>query len=179
MRISKLNLVLSTLLLVLLWPSITYPEANSPNKVFLDLDAPAGRFTTWKSTVNNSNEVSGEFKIVELKDHDKWNPTFTITLEDKGKENEFWVRIANYENGVFNIFVEYRKNKKPINTYIFPQVIKVGADVPFNLDWIDNKQIGISFHNEEKIEAELNFKVEKIGIASSTGELLVNNLSLE
>jgi hypothetical protein len=53
------------------------------------------------------------------------------------------------------------------------------VDVPFNVDWIDNKQIGITFHNKEKINTVVKYKVENIGIASSSGELLVNNLSLK
>lgn len=156
-----------------------HAETTTLNKVFLDLDAPVGRFATWKSTAYDKNQISGILKVVEVKKHEKWLPTFTVTLEDKNKENELWVRITNFDNGKFSIFVEYRKNKKSLKIFNYPQIIKLNEATAFKLNWQNNKQLGISFLGKKMLNMALNFKVVKIGIASSTGDLIVEELLLK
>lgn len=168
-----------SLISLLLTTSLIYAGTDAINKMYLDLDAPAGRIANWKSTATNINQISGFLKIAEIKNNGKWLPMVSITLEDKDRNHELWLRITNHENGMFSVFLEHRKNREAYKSYKLPKNIKLNEKTAFNINWKGENIVGISLQGMKRINVPLEFEVTRIGIVSSTADLLIDELELK
>lgn len=165
----------------------------TPAQYYFDCDAPPGRLTTWRNTLDvRSLTISGTIEVKEPYSHPKWKTTAAILLAEQSNRVGFElvpqdgkdlfvlrsyprVSFSDQEGTVISPTESIGRN----HGFVVSAPFRTGESVHYSLRWRESEHVQLKVGDGPWTEIELQFHPRDLSLSCSTGWILFERIILD
>ncbi len=169
--------------------SVQTPKANPPfipatgQTFYLDLDTAEDAFSQWRhDDLGGLCALHASIRISKLRNHPKWLPIFSIWLQDSEAEDkkkqvglQFWAKDRKPPLGVRIIQTD---GPKLVSAQSSSTTVGLDATIPVEMVWLPPQSVTIRIGQNETHSLNVSWRIERIAITASTGQMKIDPLVL-
>ncbi len=169
--------------------AVQAPQANpsfipaTGQTFYLDLDTAEGAFSQWRhDDLSGLCALHASIRVLRLRNDPKWLPGFTIWLQDKEVDYrrkrlglQFWTKDRKAPLGVRIIQFD---GPKPVGVQSSSTTVSLDATVQVEMVWLPPQSVTIRIGQNETHSLNVSWRIERIAITGSTGQMKIDPLVL-
>jgi hypothetical protein len=150
---------------------------------YLDLDTAAGAFSEWRhDELGGLCALHASVRVPMLRKDPQWLPIFTIWLQDKEvdyRRKRLGLQFqAKDRKAPLGVRIVQFDGPKPVGLQTSSTTVGLDASVLVEMVWLPSQPVTIRIGQNETHSVNVSWRIERIAVTASTGQMKIDPLIL-